>query len=68
MVVDLGRDMMGLNWFRGGKQEGCFCSNGGGDVKTQLWVGCGRVRLGDGFGNGVIDQWESEQIGGLAFC
>lgn len=22
--------------------------------------------LGDGFGNEVIDQWESEQIGGLA--
>lgn len=35
-------------------------------------MGCGCVGLGDGFGNKVIDQWESEQIGGVcvafAFC
>lgn len=29
-------------------------------------VGCRSVTLGDGFGNEVIDQWESGQICGLS--
>jgi len=69
--------MMCLNGFKGAKQEGCFSSVGVGMKNSvagvwRVWVGCGSVRLGDGFGNEVIDQWGSEQIGGVcvafAFC
>ncbi len=58
VVRDLvGRDVMGLNGFKGANTRHVFVVVG---------VGCGSVRLGDGVGNEVIDQWESEQIGGLA--